>query len=211
MKLCLPPHGDPPAFKIAYWDESGDLGISARYLTVAGGIKRRRIQTEDASEEDVVDVTSLQKTKPLPSLRRASSQAPFPKQYDDSNEDLCAPLEDYEESELALESWMGEVRGRIETSPPLRGTEDDVWSENFGPARISRDLQWFYRDRLSRHDAAVTLPSYRSPSHRALLKSGLNAQPIPPAFAHEISAKARLDVSLGREPLALSVHANSWR
>ena len=196
MKLCLPPPGDPPAFKIAYWDESGDLRISARYLTVAGGIKRRRIH-EDANEDDIVDVTALYTPPFLPSPR-SSPHASFPRQCYDGNEDLYAPLEDYEESELALESWMGEMRGRIETSPPMRKTEDNVWSENFGPARLSRDLEWFYRDRLSRHDAAVTLPSYRFPSHRALLVSGLNAQPIPSVFAHEISAKARLDVSPGR-------------
>ena len=50
-------------------------------------------------------------------------------------ESLYAPLENYEESELALESCIGEVRGRIETSPPMRRTEDDVSSENFDPAR----------------------------------------------------------------------------
>ena len=30
---------------------------------------------------------------------------------------------------------MGEVGGRIEISPPMRRIEDDVWSEDFGPAR----------------------------------------------------------------------------
>ena len=183
------------------------MGISARYLTIAGGTKRRRI--EDTNEDEITDVTTLYTPSFLP-LSRASSHASFSKQNDDGNEDQYAPLEDCDESELALASWMGEVRGRIETSSPMRRTKDDVWSENFGPARISRDLEWFYRDRLSRYDAAVTLPSYRSPSHIALLESGLNAQPIPSAFAHEISAKARLDVSPGREPLSLSVHANSW-
>ena len=208
MKLCLPPPGDPPPFKIAYWDESGDLGISARYLAVAGGTKRRRIQTdtliegqptsspEDANEEEVVDVTTLQTPPSLPSYI----------------EGLDPGLGDYNERELALESWMGEIRGRIEAGPLIRRrTEDDVWSENFGPAKMSRGLNWFYLDRLCRRDAATTLQSYRSPSHKALLRSGLNAQPIPSEFAHEISAKARLDVSPDQETLCLSVHPNSWR
>lgn len=161
---------------------------------MAGGIKRRRIQPdtliegqptpspEDANEDDIVDVTTLHAPPSLLSC----------------NEDLDPGLGNYDEKKLALESWVGEMKGRIETSPVIRRkTEDDVWSENFGPARISRDLQWFYRDRLSRLDAAATPKSYRSPSHETLLESGLDAEPIPSVFAHEISAKARLDVSTG--------------
>lgn len=151
---------------------------------------------KDANEEEIVDVTTLHAPPSLPSC----------------NEDLDPGLGSYDDKEVALESWMGEVKGRIETRPAKRGsTEDDVWSEHFGPAKISRDLKWFYCDRLSRMDAGSTPRAYRSPCHKALLKSGLNAQPIPSEFANEISAKARLDVSLGREPFTRSVHANSWR
>ena len=153
-------------------------------------------EREDSNEEDVVDVTTFHKA---PSLRSWI-------------EDLSPGSENYDEGGLALESWMEEMRERIDSSPPIRRTtEDDVWSENFGPAKISRDLKWFYNDRLSRLDAASTPQTYRSPCHKALLTSGLNAQPIPPEFASEISAKVRLDVSTAREPLTLSVHANSWR
>ena len=151
---------------------------------------------EDLNEDDIVDVTTLHKPPSLSSW----------------NADLDPGLGNHDEGELALESWMREMRGRIDSSPPIRRTtEDDVWSENFGPAKISRDLKWFYHDRLSRLDAASTPKTYRSPCHKALLKSGLNAQPIPSVFASEISAKVRLDVSPAREPHTLSVHANSWR
>lgn len=152
-------------------------------------------EREDSNEEDIV-VTTFHKTPPLRSWV----------------EDLSSGSGSYDEGELALESWMGEMRGRIDSSPPIRRTtEDDVWSENFGPAKTSRDLKWFYQDRLSRLDAASTPKTYRSPCHKELLASGLNAQPIPSEFASEISAKVRLDVSLAREFLTLSTHANSLR
>ena len=198
---------DTPAFKITYWDKSGDLRVAARYLTMAAGKKRKRTEDDtvderqstsslrNANEEDVIDVTTLHAPPSFPSCKT----------------DLDLSLRNYDE-ELALESWMVEIKGRIEARPTKRArTEDDVWSEHFGPAKVSRDLKWFYCDRLTRMDAGSTPRAYRTPCHKALLKSGLNAQPIPRRFASEINAKARLDVSRARESLARSVYANSWR
>ena len=182
------------------------MGVAARYLTMAAGTKRKRTEDDTVDErqstsspenanEDVIDVTTLHAPPSFPSCKP----------------DLDLSLRKYDE-DLALESWMGEIKGRIETRPAKRAkTEDDVWSEHFGPAKVSRDLKWFYCDRLTRMDAGSTPRAYRTPCHKALLKSGLNAQPIPRRFASEINAKARLDVSRARESLARSVHANSWR
>ena len=123
-----------PIAEGSHVEQSGENEEESDTLAMAGGIKRRRIQPEYANEEAIVDVTTLY-TPPFLPLSRASSHASFSKQNDDGNEDQYAPLEDCDESELALASWMEEVRGRIEISPPMRRTEDDVQSENFGPAR----------------------------------------------------------------------------
>ena len=182
---------DTPAFRIGYWDKSGDLGVAAHYLTMAPGKKRKRTEDvtiderqstsspKDANEKDVVDVTTPHASPSLPS----------------SKLDLDLSLRNFYR-ELALESWMGEIKGRIETRPAKRAkTEDDVHSEQFGPAKVSRGLQWFYDNRFTRMDAGSTPRAHRTPCHKALLKSGLNAPPIPRRFASEINAKARLDVS----------------
>ena len=207
MKLCLPPPGNTPAFKIGYWDKSGYLGVAAHYLTTAVGKKRKRTEDDpvderqstsspkDANEEDVVDITTLHATLALPACKP----------------DLDRSLRNYDR-ELAVESWMAEIKGRIKARPAKRAkTEEDVYREHFGPAKVSRDLKLFYDERLTRMTAGSTPRAHRTPCHIALLKSGLNAQPIPRRFASEINAKARLDVSRVREFLPRSVHANSWR
>ena len=67
-----------PITEGSHVEESGEKEESDT-LAMEEGIERRRIQPEDAKEEDVVDVTTLDTPPSLPSSPRSSSHASFPK------------------------------------------------------------------------------------------------------------------------------------
>ncbi len=171
---------------------------------------------EHAKKKVFVEATTPQASLYLPSPPRSPSHAPFPGPHADCSKTLCPPSGKDEEQELALEAWMKEVEGRIQerkkesilekeallalgwTSPAVqkKKRKDDI-----RPVRMSRGFYMFVDERISRWEAQSTPSTYRCAAQQALLESKLSAEPLPSRFAHEISAKVRLDVSSCRKPL----------
>ena len=171
---------------------------------------------ENAERKGYVDATTFQASSSfLPSPPRSPSYTLSPEHHPDCSNTLRPPSGETEERELALEGWMNEVKERIEESKDERAFEEQALlsisgtspvmqrrkrSDDIRPVRMSSDFDMFVFERISRWEARSTPQTHRCPAQEALLESGLNAEPIPWQFAHEISAKVRLDVSSCRRP-----------